>query len=377
MSIETPWANDLAGGTKLNATRLNSYTPIRGTFTNPNGNVTGSPGNTYLNTAGGASVTLWIKETGIGTNTGWVAPTPSSGSAGHTIKDEGTALTARAGLNFVGSGVTATDDSANNQTIVTIPGVTSTAHTIQDEGTPLTARTGLNFVGSGVTATDDVANNRTTVTIPGGSSSAGIDPAILTAKGDIISASAASTPSVLHQPGTNGRVLTTNLSTTPGLAWQIPSYNTIKTAGTALPQQPTLNIIGATVVDNAGQSQTDITITSGGGSQTWATPALDTSNSTSYVAQIPATSGQYLINLDRNYVIGILDGTTTQFFEVHLCLIQDTTGGRIVTFPGSIHWHGTPIDGLGQPQLSAEPLSITYMKLIWLGTAGGFLGLAG
>lgn len=38
-------------------------------------------------------------------------------------------------------------------------------HTIQDEGTPLTQRANLNFVGSGVTATD--GGTATTVTIPG------------------------------------------------------------------------------------------------------------------------------------------------------------------------------------------------------------------
>jgi preprotein translocase subunit SecE len=44
-----------------------------------------------------------------------------SGSGGHTIKDEGTPLTARAGLNFVGAGVTATDDAGGDETDVTIP----------------------------------------------------------------------------------------------------------------------------------------------------------------------------------------------------------------------------------------------------------------
>jgi len=39
---------------------------------------------------------------------------------------------------------------------------------IQDEGTPLTQRSALNFVGAGVTVTDDAANGRTIVTIPGG-----------------------------------------------------------------------------------------------------------------------------------------------------------------------------------------------------------------
>lgn len=42
------------------------------------------------------------------------------------------------------------------------------AHVIQDEGSPLTDRANLNFVGAGVTATDDAGNNATVVTIPGG-----------------------------------------------------------------------------------------------------------------------------------------------------------------------------------------------------------------
>ncbi len=41
-------------------------------------------------------------------------------SGGHTIKDEGTPLTQRAGLNFVGALVTATDDAGNNETDVTV-----------------------------------------------------------------------------------------------------------------------------------------------------------------------------------------------------------------------------------------------------------------
>lgn len=42
-------------------------------------------------------------------------------------------------------------------------------HTIQDEGTPLTTRANLNFVGAGVTVTDDAGNDATVVTIAGGS----------------------------------------------------------------------------------------------------------------------------------------------------------------------------------------------------------------
>lgn len=49
----------------------------------------------------------------------WIAP---GAGAGHTIEDEGTPLTARTNLNFVGAGVAATDDAGNDATIVTIAG---------------------------------------------------------------------------------------------------------------------------------------------------------------------------------------------------------------------------------------------------------------
>jgi len=40
------------------------------------------------------------------------------------------------------------------------------AHTIQNEGTPLTDRANLNFVGSGVAVTDDAGNSASKVTVP-------------------------------------------------------------------------------------------------------------------------------------------------------------------------------------------------------------------
>ena len=46
--------------------------------------------------------------------------------------------------------------------------ITGSGHVIQDEGTPLTNRANLNFVGAGVTATDNPGNSSTDVTIPGG-----------------------------------------------------------------------------------------------------------------------------------------------------------------------------------------------------------------
>jgi len=45
-----------------------------------------------------------------------------AGGSGHTIQDEGTSLTARTNLNFVGAGVVVVDDAGNDQTDVAIPG---------------------------------------------------------------------------------------------------------------------------------------------------------------------------------------------------------------------------------------------------------------
>ncbi len=40
--------------------------------TAPGGNVSGSPPDLYLRTSGGASTTLYVKESGSGTTAGWV-----------------------------------------------------------------------------------------------------------------------------------------------------------------------------------------------------------------------------------------------------------------------------------------------------------------
>lgn len=40
---------------------------------NPNGSITADEGSMYLNSGGGAGATLWVKESGSNTNTGWVA----------------------------------------------------------------------------------------------------------------------------------------------------------------------------------------------------------------------------------------------------------------------------------------------------------------
>lgn len=62
-------------------------------------------------------------------------------------------------LNIIGGTVSQSGDTVN----VTVS--SGGGHTIQDEGVPLTQRSNLNFVGAGVTVTDDAGNNATVVTV--------------------------------------------------------------------------------------------------------------------------------------------------------------------------------------------------------------------
>lgn len=124
-----------------------------------------------------------------------VASSGTGGSGGRSVvQDEGVTLAPRTYVNFIGAGVTAADDAANNRTNVTIPG--GSGHTIQDEGVALTARAALDFAGAGVTVTDDAINGKTIVTIPGSGSAVSyfepltnglVDtPELVFAAGDII-----------------------------------------------------------------------------------------------------------------------------------------------------------------------------------------------
>lgn len=98
--------------------------------------------------------TLYV-DTGIGF-------TAVGSGSGHTIQDEGIALTQRSILNFVGAGVTVTDDGSS-KTIVTIP---QGGHSVEDEGTPLTQRAVLNFVGPNVLVTDTGSKTQVSITAP-------------------------------------------------------------------------------------------------------------------------------------------------------------------------------------------------------------------
>lgn len=76
----------LSGGTMSgdidlngNAIKILGSVVIENSIGDPNGAITGNPGSVYINRSGGSSVSLWVKESGVLSNTGWVALASTSG----------------------------------------------------------------------------------------------------------------------------------------------------------------------------------------------------------------------------------------------------------------------------------------------------------
>ena len=90
-------------------------------------------------------------------------------TGGHTIQDEGTPLTPRGNLNFVGAGVVASDGIEDTTTVTVAGG--GGYDTIQEEGVGVAQETTIDFQGAGVTAT--AGTGKTIVTIPGGAGGGG------------------------------------------------------------------------------------------------------------------------------------------------------------------------------------------------------------
>ena len=107
----------------------------------------------YVLTTDGAGTLTWA-ESGSGGIT-----------AGHTIQNAGSNLTARAGLNFDGTYLIATDDSGNSQTDVT---VSSTLQTIAGLTYPSGALVGTSDTQTLTNKTVDSANNTLTLDLSEG-----------------------------------------------------------------------------------------------------------------------------------------------------------------------------------------------------------------
>jgi len=122
-------------------------------FTGPSVNV--------VTAAGVSTVTISGSTTGS---------TPSVQTSGHIIQNDLTNMPQRANLSFTGTGVTVTDDLANNRTLITITDTTSSGgsgsgHIISYENTTMTQRATLAFSGAGFVVTDESSLNQTKVTL--------------------------------------------------------------------------------------------------------------------------------------------------------------------------------------------------------------------
>ncbi len=85
---------------------------------------------------------------------------------GHTIRDEGVDLAQRGNLNFIGSGVSATDNDSADATDITITAQEN--RIIQEGGLDFADRPKINFLGPAVTITDNAVDGSTDITITGG-----------------------------------------------------------------------------------------------------------------------------------------------------------------------------------------------------------------
>jgi hypothetical protein len=157
-------------GTTLNVTFPSAVTSVAttglisgGTITST-GTITTSMATNKLVGRGTAGTGI-MEEITLGTNLSLSGNTLNAAGGGYnTIQDEGIAVPVQTTVNFIGDGVTATDDAVNSRTNVTIRAYSI----IQDETTFLTQRSKLNFLGAAVTVTDNPGNESTDVTITSG-----------------------------------------------------------------------------------------------------------------------------------------------------------------------------------------------------------------
>ncbi len=200
-----------------------------------------------------------------------------SGGAGTgyaTIEGNGVAVPQETTINFIGTGVTVTDNALNSRTDVTITGGTFN-QTIEGQGVAKPQEPILNFASAIFTVTDNPGNTSTDITITtpisialGGSGQAtktlafdALSP--LTTKGDLIASNG--TDNIRVGVGTNGQVLQADSTATGGVSWTTNpagAYDTIDNAGTPLTQRTILNFSGSgiTAVDNGGATRTDVSL---------------------------------------------------------------------------------------------------------------------
>jgi hypothetical protein len=162
-----------ASGTLALTSDLSAYQPLDATLTalasfNTNGILTQISSDNFIGRTitGSTSINVANGDGVLGNPTISVINNTNTQKI-EVTKNSGAIIATRKQLNFIeGSNVTLTiaDDSANDQVDVTIAATSSSAYaTIQDEGNSLTQRTILNFIGDGISATDNVTKTDITL----------------------------------------------------------------------------------------------------------------------------------------------------------------------------------------------------------------------
>ena len=171
-----------------------------------------------------------------------------------TIRDEGSnVVTGASAINFVGSGVTASN--VGGVATITIPGGGTSGIAVQEEGTNVVATTNtVNFVGAGATASN--VGGVATITIPGGISGINMlyNTSVVTANATTINFSG---------PLANVTNVGFGNATDVGIGLTVRDEGTVVSGNAAI---GTLNFLGAGVTATAGTSGVaNITIPGGTG----------------------------------------------------------------------------------------------------------------
>jgi hypothetical protein len=209
---------------------------------------------------GSSAVTIAIDST-VATLTGSQTLTNKTYN-GLSITANSTGFTLSGGTTAVAptfAGGAAYTISGTNNTTITLPATTGTlalnnqTFYIGSQAIAINAGTGTITALPGVTSVNGT-------TIPSSAGTLMANP--MTTAGDIIYGGTSGTPTRLAGSGTNGWVLTYNTSTNAPV-WVAPtggsgSGNTIENNGTTFTAETNLNFVGLTVVDNPGNSSTDV-----------------------------------------------------------------------------------------------------------------------
>ena len=233
-----------------------------------------STGMAFFNTAATAGTNLNLCTSA---NTGTTISGSGSGT-GHQIQEEGSGLTARAGLNFIGAAITATDDSGNNRTNVTLS-MSPSSGSVVGTGRTITTNAPL---GGGGDLTANLTLTCATCATAGGAASGQV--------GYFTSSTALTSSSNFGFDGTD--MTLGNVAT---------NYQRIISATLTAPRTVTLpDADSVTVTPTTATSNQFLTHITSGGVQTKAQPAFSNISGTATVGQ----GGTGLTTVAANRLLG-------------------------------------------------------------------------